>query len=91
MEKESSRISELSAVNKLWKASYKKLEGEYEGLLESNAKLYKTLEQTKRDRDIYFGMAMRYTEILNGVKTSMKSYGIPNVEEEDYEDEDFDL
>lgn len=72
---DSSRVSELMNVNKLWKTSYTKLEEEYDKLMEANAELHKKLQHSQRDRQIYFDLANKYTAMLNGVKESIKSYG----------------
>jgi hypothetical protein len=73
-EERSVRLEELSSVNNLWKVSYKKLEAEYDKLLETNAEINKKLTQAEAERKIYFALSLKYTAILDSITSDIKDY-----------------
>lgn len=73
-EETNNRIQELSSVNNLWKTSYKKLEADYDKLLDVNSEMSKKLKQAEAERKIYFTLSLKYTAILDSITSDIKEY-----------------
>jgi flagellar motility protein MotE (MotC chaperone) len=73
-EETNNRIQELASVNNLWKTSYKKLEADYEKLLDTNAEISNKLTQVEAERKIYFALSLKYTAILDNITSDIKDY-----------------
>jgi hypothetical protein len=73
-EETNNRIQELSSVNHLWKTSYKKLEADYDKLLDTNAEISDKLKQAEAERKIYFTLSLKYTAILDSIAIDIKDY-----------------